>query len=105
MASFAVEEFIGDGCLKTLLPMLLEEGWDDVPTLKIMTSEDMAEMNMTQQQKVQLTTKIDFAIFSFPDTRDLCSNSPMQLLRSSIFSSSPQDHFWNFYHLNISIIV
>lgn len=55
MASFAVEEFVGNGCLKALLPKLLEEGWDDVPTLKIMNSEDMKEMNMTAQQKVQLT--------------------------------------------------
>lgn len=52
MASFSVEDFVGDGCLKELLPKLLEEGWDDVPTLKIMNSDDMKVINMTQQQKV-----------------------------------------------------
>lgn len=52
MASFSVEEFVGNGCLKELLPKLLEEGWDDVPTLKIMNSEDMKAVNMTQRQKV-----------------------------------------------------
>lgn len=52
MASFSVEDFVGNGCLKELLPKLLEEGWDDVPTLKIMNSEDMKAVNMTQQQKV-----------------------------------------------------
>ena len=52
MASFAMEDFVGNGTLKELLPKLLEEGWDDVPTLKIMNSEDMNELNMTQQQKV-----------------------------------------------------
>jgi len=41
MASFSIDEFVGNGVLKGLLPKLLEEGWDDVPTLKIMTSEDM----------------------------------------------------------------
>lgn len=52
MASFSVEEFVGNGVLKGLLPKLLEEGWDDVPTLKIMNSEDMNAINMTQEQKV-----------------------------------------------------
>ncbi|KAJ4824845.1 hypothetical protein Tsubulata_048756 [Turnera subulata] len=51
MASFSMDEFVGDGVLKELLPKLLEEGWDDVPTLKIMNAEDMDEINMTQQQK------------------------------------------------------
>ncbi|XP_060669066.1 uncharacterized protein LOC107429117 isoform X1 [Ziziphus jujuba] len=51
MASFSVEEFVGNGVLKGLLPKLLEEGWDDVPTLKIMNSEDMNAINMTQEQK------------------------------------------------------
>ena len=53
MASFSVEDFIGNGELKELLPKMLEEGWDDVPTLKIMNSEDMDSINMTQQQKVR----------------------------------------------------
>ena len=52
MASFSVEDFVGDGALKGLLPKLLEEGWDDVPTLKIMNPEDMDAINMTRQQKV-----------------------------------------------------
>jgi hypothetical protein len=52
MASFSIDEFVGNGVLKGLLPKLLEEGWDDVPTLKIMTSEDMDALNMTQQEKV-----------------------------------------------------
>lgn len=52
MSSFSVEEFVGDGVLKELVPRLLEEGWDDVPTLKLMNSEDMDALNMTQQQRV-----------------------------------------------------
>lgn len=52
MSSFSVEEFVGDGFLKQLVPRLLEEGWDDVPTLKLMNSEDMDALNMTQQQRV-----------------------------------------------------
>lgn len=52
MASFSVEEFIGNGILKELLPKLIEEGWDDVPTMKVMDSEDMNSLHMTQKQKV-----------------------------------------------------
>ena len=52
MASFSIEDFVGGGVLKELLPKLLEEGWDDVPTLKIMNSEDMDAINLTQHQKV-----------------------------------------------------
>lgn len=52
MASFSMEEFLGNGDLKGLLPKLVEEGWDDVPTLKIMNSDDMNAINMTQEQKV-----------------------------------------------------
>lgn len=52
MASFSIEEFVGNGVLKGLIPKLLEEGWDDVPTLKIMNLEDMDAINMTQEQKV-----------------------------------------------------
>lgn len=47
-----MEDFVGDGCLRELLPKLLEEGWGNVPTLKLMNSEDMGALNMTQQQKV-----------------------------------------------------
>lgn len=54
MASFSLEDFVGNGCLKTLLPKLLEDGWDDVPTLKLMNSEDMNAMNMTKEQKVSI---------------------------------------------------
>lgn len=57
MASFAVEDFVGNGCLQGLVSKLLEEGWDDVPTLKIMNADDMNALNMTQRQKVLFTAK------------------------------------------------
>lgn len=52
MGSFSVEEFVGNGVLKGVLPKLIEDGWDDVSTLKIMSPGDMNAINMTQQQKV-----------------------------------------------------
>lgn len=51
-ASFLMEEFVSDGALKGLILKPVEEGWDDVPTLKMMNSEDMKLMRMTQHQKV-----------------------------------------------------
>lgn len=64
MASFSMEDFVGNGILKKLLPKLLEEGWDDVPTLKIMNSEDMNAINMTQQQKVSSFINHNIHFFS-----------------------------------------
>lgn len=54
MASFSMEDFVGNGSLIELLPKLLDEGWDDVPTLKIMNAEDLDDIGMTPQQKVGL---------------------------------------------------
>lgn len=65
MASFSLEEFVGNGSLKGSLPKLLEEGWDDVPTLKLMTSEDMDSIVMTQQQKVLKEFRYDEVSASF----------------------------------------
>ena len=52
MSSFAMEEFLGDGALGGLVPKLVAGGWDDVPTVKMMNSEDMDWLKFTQQQKV-----------------------------------------------------
>ncbi|KAL7177783.1 hypothetical protein ACSBR2_031029 [Camellia fascicularis] len=51
MTCFPLEDFVGNGALKGILPKLLEEGWDNVRNLKLMKSEDMDAINMTQQQK------------------------------------------------------
>ncbi|CAL5334290.1 unnamed protein product [Camellia sinensis] len=70
MASFSMENFVGNGSLKELLPKLIEEGWDDVPMFKIMNSQDMDGVNMTQQQKA------NFLKFSpkFDDSLEIRSN-------------------------------
>lgn len=60
MASFSIEDFVGNGYLKELLPKLLAEGWDDVPTLKVMNSEDMDDIGMTRHQKVCFPINVFF---------------------------------------------
>lgn len=64
MASYSMEEFVGNGVLRMMLTKLVEEGWDDVPTLKIMNAEEMDAINMTHQQKVWLSIKPLF-LYSF----------------------------------------
>ncbi|KAH6797869.1 hypothetical protein C2S52_022423 [Perilla frutescens var. hirtella] len=49
--TMSFEDFVGNGSLKELLPRLLDEGWDDVPTLKVMNSDDMDDIGLTRQHK------------------------------------------------------
>ncbi|XP_020966942.1 uncharacterized protein LOC107629176 isoform X4 [Arachis ipaensis] len=93
MASFSVEEFIGNGVLKELLPNLLEEGWEDVPTLKVMNSEDMDSMNMTQKQKEALGIRTylhDCGLMQYADKIEACGRSLPELLNLSTIDLSAQ---------------
>lgn len=54
MGSFSMEDFVGNGSLSAITPKLVEDGWDDVLTLKVMNPEDMNALSMTQEQKVRL---------------------------------------------------
>ncbi|XP_077222654.1 uncharacterized protein LOC143856345 [Tasmannia lanceolata] len=86
MASFSVEEFVGDGVLKELVPKLLAEGWDDVPTLKMMNSQDMDMMKMTQRQKDALEIRSylhDRSLLQYGDRLEASGKSLPQLLSSS----------------------
>ncbi|KAJ7943277.1 Thioredoxin-like protein aaed1, chloroplastic [Quillaja saponaria] len=86
MASFLMEDFVGNGVLKGLLPKLLEEGWDDVPTLKMMNSEDTSEINMTQQQKDALEIRSylhDRALMQYGDKLEALGRSLPDLLNLS----------------------
>jgi hypothetical protein len=52
MASYAVHEFLGQGVLKEITQKLADDGWDDVPTLKMMQAEDMEAIDLTDAQRV-----------------------------------------------------
>ncbi|TKY69491.1 PRX-like2 domain-containing protein [Spatholobus suberectus] len=93
MASFSVEEFIGNGILKGLLQMLLEEGWDDVPTLKIMSSEDMDLLHMSQKQKDALGIRSylhDRGLMQYADKMEDCGKNLSELLNLSTMDLSTQ---------------
>ncbi|CAI0544787.1 unnamed protein product [Linum tenue] len=86
MASFSMEDFVGNGVLKELLPKLLEEGWDDVPTLKIMDTEDMDEMNLTRRQKNALEIRTylhDRALMNYGDRLEASGKGLSELLALS----------------------
>ncbi|KAG4402086.1 hypothetical protein AAZX31_02G117500 [Glycine max] len=93
MASFSVEEFIGNGILKELLQKLLEEGWDDVPTLKIMSSEDMDLLQMTQEQKDALGIRSylhDRGLMQYADKMEDCGKALSELINLSTTDLSTQ---------------
>ncbi|KAL5828559.1 hypothetical protein ACOSQ3_018027 [Xanthoceras sorbifolium] len=93
MASFSMEDFVGDGSLKGQLPKLLEEGWDDVPTLKLMNSEDMDAINMSQQQKDALEIRSylhDRALMQYGDVLETSGKGLPQLLNLSTGDLSSQ---------------
>ncbi|KAI5436397.1 hypothetical protein KIW84_022759 [Lathyrus oleraceus] len=86
MASFSVEEFIGNGVLKELLQKLLEEGWDDVSTLKVMGTEDMDLLYMTQKQKEVLGMRCylhDKGLMQYANKMEDSGENLLELLKLS----------------------
>ncbi|KAL8027102.1 hypothetical protein ABFX02_14G073800 [Erythranthe guttata] len=86
MASFSTEDFVGNGRLKELLPKLLDQGWDDVPTLKVMNSDDMDEIGMTRPQKDALEIRSylhDRALMQYGDQLEASGKSLAELLSLS----------------------
>lgn len=93
MASFSVEDFVGNGVLKELVQKLLEDGWDDVPTLKVMSSEDMAAINMTQRQKDAMEIRSylhDRALMQYGDKLEASGKCLPELLSLSSGDLSAQ---------------
>ncbi|XLS43618.1 hypothetical protein HN51_000483 [Arachis hypogaea] len=70
------EEFIGNGVLKELLPNLLEEGWEDVPTLK---------------EALGIRTYLhDRGLMQYADKIEACGRSLPELLNLSTIDLSAQ---------------
>ncbi|KAK6157751.1 hypothetical protein DH2020_011999 [Rehmannia glutinosa] len=93
MASFSIEDFVGNGPLKELLPKLLDEGWDDVPTLKVMNSEDMDDIGMTRQQKdaIEIRSYLhDRALMQYGDQLEASGKGLPELLSLSNVELSSQ---------------
>lgn len=66
MASYSVEEFLGGGLLKDLGPKFAEDGWDDVPTIKVIGADDMEALELTDAERVSpFATEICFCKWMF----------------------------------------
>ncbi|GMP77270.1 hypothetical protein CsSME_00033593 [Camellia sinensis var. sinensis] len=88
-----MEGFLGNGALKIVIPKLIEEGWDDVPTLKLMKSEDMDAINLTQQQKDALEMRSylhNRALIQYGDKLESSGKSLQELLGLSTDEISSQ---------------
>jgi hypothetical protein len=56
MASYVLDEFLGAGALKGMGQKFADDGWDDVPTLKVIDAEDMEALELTDAQRVSGAT-------------------------------------------------
>ncbi|XP_020583339.1 uncharacterized protein LOC110026654 [Phalaenopsis equestris] len=91
--SFSMEEFLGDGVLKELIPKFVEAGWDDVPTLKMKDYEDMHGFKLTQQQKDALELRKhlhDKCLMKYADKMEASKVSLQALLSMSNVALSSQ---------------
>ncbi|CAM6026350.1 unnamed protein product [Sphagnum balticum] len=91
MGSYAVHEFLGEGVLKEITQKLADDGWDDVPTLKMMQAEDMEAIDLTDPQRDALELRIylhDRSLMEYADKieasgknlPDLLITSPVELM-------------------------
>lgn len=55
MASYSLEEFLGEGLLKDLGAKFADDGWDDVPTIKVIGADDMEALELTDAQRVRIS--------------------------------------------------
>ena len=58
MSSFVLEDFVGNGVLKDQIDSLMVDGWNDVPTLKMMSKGDMDTLQLSQLQRVCQSFKV-----------------------------------------------
>lgn len=87
MASYSLDEFLGAGVLKDMGSNFAEDGWDDVPTLKIIRADDMDALNLTDIQRVSLAAMLYLFLF-FTCTITTSSNAAHFFL-SSMQSTLP----------------
>ncbi|CAK9268961.1 unnamed protein product [Sphagnum jensenii] len=86
MASYAVHEFLGDGVLKEITQKLADDGWDDVPTLKMMQAEDMEAIDLTDPQRDALELRIylhDRSLMEYADKMEQAGKNLPELLITS----------------------
>ncbi|XP_024541399.1 uncharacterized protein LOC9656287 isoform X2 [Selaginella moellendorffii] len=85
-SSYALADFVGNGTLKEIIDSLVADGWDDVPTIKMMSSEDMEALNLTQQQRDALEIRSylhDRALMEYADKLEASGKTLAELIGES----------------------
>ncbi|KAK8933867.1 hypothetical protein KSP39_PZI015992 [Platanthera zijinensis] len=93
MSSFDMEEFLGDGVLIGIIPKFIEAGWGDVPALKMINSENMELLKLTQPQKdaLELRTYLhDRSLMQYADRMEASGLKLPDLLSMTTASLSLQ---------------
>ncbi|PKA55833.1 Thioredoxin-like protein AAED1, chloroplastic [Apostasia shenzhenica] len=94
MASFAMEEFVGEGVLKGLIPKFVAAGWDDVPTLKMMINSenmDLLKLNPQQKNALELRSHLhDRSLMLYADRLEASRASLPELLGMNTVALSSQ---------------
>ncbi|KAJ7545027.1 hypothetical protein O6H91_09G103700 [Diphasiastrum complanatum] len=86
MASYSLDDFVGNGVLRDALPSLIADGWDDVPTLKMMNARDMEDLKLTQNQReaLELRTYLhDRSLMEYADNLETLGKPLSKLLEIS----------------------
>lgn len=77
---------MGNGVLRDQMESLMADGWDDVPTLKVMSREDMDLLQLSQMQRdaLELRTYLhDKLLMEYADTLEASGKNLQELLKSS----------------------
>lgn len=85
-ASFSVDDFVGHGALQELVPILTQEGWEDVPTLKMMSTDDMDALKFSQKQRRALELRSylhDRLLMQYADKLETSGKGLTELLKLS----------------------
>uniref|UniRef100_A0A7I4DAF2 Peroxiredoxin-like 2A n=1 Tax=Physcomitrium patens TaxID=3218 RepID=A0A7I4DAF2_PHYPA len=89
MASYSLEEFLGARVLKGLGVKFAADGWDDVPTIKMIDAEDMEALELTDAQRDALELRIYLHNRSLLQYADSMEGSGIGLI--DLMSMKPAD--------------
>ncbi|CAM6081559.1 unnamed protein product [Calypogeia fissa] len=85
-ASYSIHDFVGNGVLKDVVDKLEADGWDDVPTLKMINAADMEALQLTDEQRdaLELRTYLhDRSLMQYADNLESLHKSLPELLNTN----------------------
>ncbi|KAJ7545024.1 hypothetical protein O6H91_09G103500 [Diphasiastrum complanatum] len=86
MAFYSLDDFVGNGVLRDALPSLIADGWDDVPTLKMMNAKHIEDLELTQIEREALELRAylhDRSLMEYADKLEALRKPLNKLLEMS----------------------